>query len=147
MGNKNVQDYIDKGLSGAPQLRPEEKNIYLGNYRERVIFTVNKSELKRMIAFNLLEKEMKLYPDGHLFIHSQIASSFLTKCMEDSKSCNYQFTIVTKENPPSDDTICIVLASSKAINLENVSLTTKYPPAKEKTVPEKKGFFSKLFRN
>ncbi|MBP2966807.1 DUF1694 domain-containing protein, partial [Acinetobacter baumannii] len=40
MTQKDIQDYLDNGMYGAPQIRPDEVKKYLGTFRERVIFSM-----------------------------------------------------------------------------------------------------------
>ena len=44
MTNNNLQEHLNNGLYGTPQLHPDEQRKYLGTFRERVSLTITFKE-------------------------------------------------------------------------------------------------------
>ena len=44
MTNDNLQEHLNNGLYGTPQLHPDEQRKYLGTFRERVSLAITFKE-------------------------------------------------------------------------------------------------------
>ena len=68
----NVEDYIKKNIFGKPQLKPDEKNKFLGNFAERVAIALTVSQVKNPDNVKIVENVMKKYPEYHLYLNGKI---------------------------------------------------------------------------
>ena len=75
MTNDNLQEHLNNGLYGTPQLHPDEQRKYLGTFRERVSLTITFKEfsnnqnacltaIKQEISSNTEEK-LSIKINGH----------------------------------------------------------------------------------
>ncbi|MFC6323961.1 YueI family protein [Companilactobacillus baiquanensis] len=92
----NVEDYIKKNIFGKPQLKPDEKNKFLGNFAERVAIALTVAQLKNASNIKVVEGIMKKYPDYHLYLNGKIDSYILDNYIQLSVKLGYKFTIVTQ---------------------------------------------------
>ncbi|MFD1417733.1 YueI family protein [Companilactobacillus keshanensis] len=92
----NVEDYIKKNIFGKPQLKPDEKNKFLGNFAERVAIALTVAQLKNTSNIKLVEDIMKKYPHYHLYLNGKIDSYILDNYIQLSVKLGYKFTIVTQ---------------------------------------------------
>jgi len=46
MGKEDVMDYLKRGMYGTPELKPEEKKRYLGEFRERVVLALTQKQVR-----------------------------------------------------------------------------------------------------
>lgn len=92
----NVEDYIKKNIFGKPQLKPDEKNKFLGNFAERVAIALTVAQLKNSSNIKLVEDIMKKYPHYHLYLNGKIDSYILDNYIQLSVKLGYKFTIVTQ---------------------------------------------------
>ena len=92
----NVEDYIKKNIFGKPQLKPDEKNKFLGNFAERVAIALTVLQLKNASNIKLVEDIMKKYPNYHLYLNGKIDSYILDNYIQLSVKLGYKFTIVTQ---------------------------------------------------
>ncbi|WP_334329745.1 YueI family protein [Companilactobacillus sp. HBUAS59699] len=119
----NVEDYIKKNIFGKPQLKPDEKNKFLGNFAERVGIALTIAQLKNDANVKTVENVMKKYPQYHLYLNGKIDSYILDKYLQLSVKLNYKFTIVSqsavrnKERVMTDNDMGLVIADeSKPID-------------------------------
>lgn len=119
----NVEDYIKKNIFGKPQLKPDEKNKFLGNFAERVAIALTVAQLKNSDNIKTVEEVMKRYPKYHLYINGKIDSYILDNYIRLSVKLNYKFTIVSqtmmrnRDRQKSDNDMGIVIADeSKPID-------------------------------
>jgi len=92
----NVEDYIKKNIFGKPQLKPDEKNKFLGNFAERVAIALTVAQLKNASNIKLVEDIMKKYPHYHLYLNGKIDAYILDNYIQLSVKLEYKFTIVTQ---------------------------------------------------
>ncbi|WP_125565988.1 YueI family protein [Companilactobacillus insicii] len=119
----SVEDYIKKNVFGKPQLKPDEKNKFLGNFAERVGIALTIAQLKNPDNLKTVENVMKKYPQYHLYLNGKIDSYILDKYLQLSVKLNYKFTIVSqsavrnKERVMTDNDMGLVIADeSKPID-------------------------------
>ncbi|WP_125590242.1 YueI family protein [Companilactobacillus jidongensis] len=119
----SVEDYIKKNVFGKPQLKPDEKNRFLGNFAERVGIALTIAQLKNSANITTVENVMRKYPQYHLYLNGKIDSYILDKYLQLSVKLNYKFTIVSqsavrnKERVMTDNDMGLVIADeSKPID-------------------------------
>ena len=157
MTNDNLQEHLNNGLYGTPQLHPDEQRKYLGTFRERVSLTITFKEFSnnqnacltaiKQISSNT-EEELSIKING------QLSSDIINKIIQISKENNIKFEYLADASfSHDDDANAIVICSSKsALHIENIDVESKYHElferkSEEKNDPkeDKKGFLSKLF--
>lgn len=99
----NVEDYIKQNIFGKPQLKPDEKNKFLGNFAERVAIALTVSQLKNPANNLTVESVMKKYPDYHLYLNGKIDSYILDNYLRLSVKLKYKFTIVSQSGVRNRD--------------------------------------------
>ncbi|MQS75413.1 YueI family protein [Companilactobacillus halodurans] len=113
----SVEDYIKQNVFGKPQLKPDEKNKFLGNFAERVAIALTVAQLKNDDNEKVVENIMKKYPDYHLYLNGKIDSHILDKYLRLSVKLKYKFTIVSqsgmrnKNSALTDNDMGLVIAN------------------------------------
>ncbi|GIN85557.1 hypothetical protein J6TS2_19430 [Heyndrickxia sporothermodurans] len=118
----NIDDYLQKGIYGEKQIKPEEKRKFLGTYRERVIVALKNSQVMENKVYNEIERLMKGNPQAKMLLNGELNYSFLSKYIQLAQKYNYSYSIVT--NNESTTNIGLVLAHDYAINKEEIYITT-----------------------
>ena len=149
MCKANIDDYLQKGLYGEKQTKPEERRRFLGTLRERIVVALKKGQVMEQDTYSELEVLMKKYPDATLYLNGDIRYSFLTGYIQLAKKCNNAFSIVTNSNHATD--IGLVLALDYAIHIENIFNEKQTEKKVKKNVKTKKQvkknfFLKKLFK-
>lgn len=158
MTNDNLQEHLNNGLYGTPQLHPDEQRKYLGTFRERVSLTITFKEFSnnQNACLTAIKQEISSNTEEELSIkiNGQLSSDIINKIIQISKENNTKFEYLADASfSHDDDANAIVICSSKsALYIENIDVESKYHElferkSEEKNDPEedKKGFLSKLF--
>lgn len=158
MTNDNLQEHLNNGLYGTPQLHPDEQRKYLGTFRERVSLTITFKEFSnnQNACLTAIKQEISSNTEEKLSIkiNGQLSSDIIDKIIQISKENNTKFEYLADASfSHDDDANAIVICSSKsALHIENIDVESKYHElferkSEEKNDPEedKKGFLSKLF--
>lgn len=146
MSNSKLDDYLQQGIHGAKQTKPDERRRYLTTLRERVVIALTQSEVLGKGVEQEVLKMMDENLQAHLYLNGHISYSYLSKYIKEAEKRDIEFTIVT--NKDYDSELGLVLAHHHAIDKENIYLSKK-PVVTPLQSEEKKGFFSglgKLFK-
>ncbi len=99
----NVEDYIKQNVFGKPQLKPDEKNKFLGNFAERVAIALTIAQIKNQDNVSTVESVMKKYPNYHLYLNGKMDSYLLDNYLQLSVKLKYKFTIVSQSGMRNRD--------------------------------------------
>ncbi len=152
MATKDIQDYLDKGMYGAPQIKPDEVKKYLGTYRERVVFAMTFEETKPYLYDSFCLEQFKKYPDGALSIDANAALDIQNHYMKLAQQKNINFKMVDSDvEHLAPEDITIVFFVDHAIDLEDITVKRtkkeKTSPTVNKEEPKKESFFKRLFKS
>lgn len=158
MTNDNLQEHLNNGLYGTPQLHPDEQRKYLGTFRERVSLTITFKEFSnnQNACLTAIKQEISSNTEEELNIkiNGQLSSDIINKIIQISKENNTKFKYLADASfSHDDDANAIVICSPKsALHIENIDVESKYHDLFERKTEEnndskenKKGFLSKLF--
>lgn len=153
MSSKNVQDYLDNALYGAPEIKPDEKRKYLGTFRERVVFIMTLSEAEQVSYQSFCQDKFKEYPSGTLLINANSPLTIQNRLMQQAQQAHVNFRMVdTDIKQLKTEDIVIVFAVETAINLEDISVKItnqrkkREDSNKQETDSKKSNFFKRLFQ-
>lgn len=138
----DIQDYLNKGMYESPQLKPEEKARYLGNFLERCYCYV---EYKDRFAPNLLSylENILATQEGTLLLHMDLASDLQNQWIQLAQKANRPFTLVQGQTLTSNCVI-LVYATKQAVHVPQPQFQAEVAQPKVETA-EKKSFWQKLF--
>lgn len=137
--SKVVQDYLEKGLYGTPEIKPEEKKKFLGTYRERVVFVLTLKELTALTFDAFAKQQFQQYPDGQILLNAKIDIALQSHVMQLAQQNNMTFRMVdANEQGLSMDDIVLVYAVEHAINKEDISFQQVKPVQKQSVASPKK---------
>lgn len=145
MSNSKVDEYLQQGIHGAKQTKPDERRRFLTTLRERTVLALTKSQVMGKGVEPQVVQALDEHPQAHLFLNGHISYSYLSKYIKEAEKRSIEFTIVT--NKDYDSELGLVLAHDHAIDKEEIYLSKQRPIVKP--LQEKKGFFSglgKLFK-
>ncbi len=61
MVNKNVEDYLQEGIYGQKQNKPEERNMYLTTLRERVEIALTIGQVMQSNVYSEVASSMRSF--------------------------------------------------------------------------------------
>lgn len=151
MSKPTVDDYIKQGIYGPKEIKPEEKRLYLGTFRERVLIALTKRQVGQNEVNQEVEHLMQENREAHLFLNGHMNYSFLSKYIQKANAYGISYTMVTNKEYNSE--YGLVFAKDYAIHKENILLeenadqtatqATKQTNQKDKKQPS--SFFGRLF--
>lgn len=118
MVNKNVEDYLQEGIHGQKQNKPEERNMYLSTLRERVEIALTIGQVMKSSVYTEVANSMRTSQSLQLYVNGSISYPHLSKYIKLANEKNVPFTIV--QNKGTHTPIGLVLAHSTAVDKEQI---------------------------
>lgn len=143
MSKSNIDEYIQQGIHGAKETKPDERRRFLSTLRERVVVALMQEQVREKGIYDEVEAFMKDNPKSHLFLNGNMDYAYLSKYIAIAKKFKLEYTIVTNKEHNSD--LGLVLAQDYAVDKEGIFIS-KVEPEEEPVEQESKGFLSS-FKN
>ncbi|MDZ5473605.1 YueI family protein [Bacillus sp. 31A1R] len=143
MSYPDIDDYLQQGIHGQKETKPDERRKFLGTIRERVVIALTQPQVRKEGVFKEVEEALKANPKAHLYLNGNISYEYLSKYTKLCNQYGVEYTLVTNKDYNSE--LGLVLAHDYAIDKEDIYISTNKPPKIETKQTEKKGFFAKLF--
>ncbi|MDE3840816.1 DUF1694 domain-containing protein [Bacillus methanolicus] len=142
---QNVDDYIQQGIHGPKETKPDERRKFLGTLRERIVVALTQQQVRENGIYKEAETLMMENPKAHLYLNGNMDYSHLSKYIKVAKKYKIESTIVA--NKDHDTEIGLVLAYDHAIDKEDIYLSKqKEEKQQSQKGKSKKGLLS-VFRN
>lgn len=94
----DIEEYLKQNVFGKPQLKPDERRKFLGNFQERVALALTVAQVRRSENLPLIRQVMQRYPQYHLFINGRLSSTYRVPIMTLAVQLSYHFTIIEQAN-------------------------------------------------
>lgn len=94
----DIEEYLKQNVFGKPQLKPDERRKFLGNFQERVALALTVAQVRRSENLPLIKQVMQRYPQYHLFINGRLSSTYRVPIMTLAVQLSYHFTIIEQAN-------------------------------------------------
>lgn len=149
LSKPTIDDYLDNGIYGQKQTKPDERRKFLGSLRERIVIALTQSQVREKGVYKEVQESLKKHPDAKLLLNGNMSYSFLSKYIKLADTYHVSFSMVTNKEVETD--IGLVLAYDHAIDKEEIYVkekNEKTSEAKTKQKPKKSLFSSiknKLF--
>lgn len=105
------------GIHGAPQLKKEERNRYLGFFRERVIQAVTFDQIKTKAGVAAITKALEDKSAYELIIHSNVRT-YAMSCIVTAQKRGIDFTITS--DPKFRGEVAVIVVSQSAVDVEQL---------------------------
>jgi uncharacterized protein YueI len=112
--SNELENAIQTGIHGTPQLRPDEKRRFLGFFRERVIQAVTFKQVLTAKGMQVMEEAMKDSRGVELVIHKRARSQAMPLVVQARKQ-GLDFTIVS--NPNLRGEVAVLLVARDAVDV------------------------------
>lgn len=142
--SKNVDDYIQQGIYGEKQTKPDERRKFLGTLRERIVIVLTQSQVRESGMYIQVEEALKENPKAHLYLNGNMSYGEFSKYIKAAGDYKVEYTIVTNKDHNSE--IGLVLAYDHAIDKEEIYVQKETGKPKQVKSKEKKGVFT-IFSN
>lgn len=140
---ENIDDYLQQGIHGQKQTKPDERRKFLGTLRERIVIALKQPQVREEGVYPQVEEALKANSKAHLYLNGNMNYTYLSKYSKLASKYKVEYTIVTNKEHNSE--IGLVLAHDYAIDKLEIYVERKTVKAE----PGKKGgltIFSKIFK-
>ncbi|MGN8647674.1 YueI family protein [Gracilibacillus sp. HCP3S3_G5_1] len=140
MGKKEIEDYLQEGIYGAKEIKPDEKRTYLGTYRERVLLALSKAQVRGEKGVPELENLMRQFSDTTILMNGNMGLHFFKPYRELAEEHHVSHTYVS--NREADSEYGLILTAKTAVDREDILLSEDEEQIVEEA--EKKSWWQKL---
>lgn len=114
----HLDDYIQQGIHGVREIKPDERRKFLGTLRERVVVVLTKQQVREKGIYKEVEEQMRKYKNATLFLNGTMNYKYLSNYIKLANQLGIKFLISTNKEHNTD--LGLVLAHSDAINKEDI---------------------------
>lgn len=116
--SEHLDDYIQRGVYGVRETKPDERRKFLGTLRERVIVVLTKQQVREKGTYKEVEEQMRRYKNATLFLNGTMNYSYLSDYIKLANQQGIKFLVSTNKEYNTD--LGLVLAHHDAINKEDI---------------------------
>lgn len=142
-----MDDYLQKGIYGIKQTKPEERKKFLGTLRERIVVALTIGQVMERGIYPEVKQQMIKHPEAYLLINGAIDYSHISDYIKCARTLDTAFSIVTNKEHETD--IGLVLTYDYAIDKEEIYISSQQQPNVTVKAPKKSllGKFKNLFKS
>lgn len=133
-GKTELEKTLEYGIMGTPQIKPEEKRIWLGEFRERIILGLTMEQVRMMEAPYIVRKALKDPMAEILIVNNNIPMEITRNYMKLAREMDKEY-----KSMPTDarEAMGLVVVSRSAVERKDVLVDIKEIPAKFKKTQNK----------
>lgn len=121
------------GFYGAPQLKPEERKQYLGEFRERIIKLLTKKQVMEQVIYSEILEALKDKRAVKLIINGEIDSCFTDKYEKMAEDLQKPCTIL--HDPDLKGETGLIVVSNDAVDIEDIQVENRETKLKKLGIP------------
>ncbi|MFC4738112.1 YueI family protein [Bacillus daqingensis] len=93
MNDTKLAQIIKEGIYGKPELRPEEKHLFLGTFAERVYLALTNGQVYKAGMYDEAVELMKRHSDIRLLINGNLPYTSYSNYVKEAGRLNVPFTV------------------------------------------------------
>ncbi len=105
-----LDEYIQHGVHGTPELKKEEKAIFLGEFKERVYSVITLDDVKSTEKREIFSKEIKAKAVDKIIVNEKVSDAIRLEYMIKAKEHDKDFKLIRSKSD-----LAVVLACKTAI--------------------------------
>ncbi|WP_067837809.1 YueI family protein [Amphibacillus sediminis] len=118
--SENINDYIQKGVYGTRQSKPDERRLFLGSLRERAVFVLINDQVIQEQGVKELEQKMIEHPKAQLLFNGHLNLKQLNPYRQIALKHQFNYSIVEEKN--NQKAYGIVLCYDHAVDADHIYL-------------------------
>lgn len=138
--SNNIDDYIQQGIHGQKEIKPDERRKFLGTLRERIVIALTQSQIRENGIYPQVEEALKANSTAHLFLNGNMNYEELSKYTKLASEYKVDYTMVTNKDHNSN--IGLVLAHDYAIDKEEIYVKKEEQKQNKVNSEDDKGIFT-----
>lgn len=143
--SKNIDDYLQEGIYGANQIKPDERRLFLGSLRERTAFVLTQDQVNKQQGIQAFDEAITKHPDAAILFNSQHSLNTLSPYRRIALKHEKNYTIIDEES--NQHAYGVVVAYNHAVDITDIFFKEVTPDKDAKIDKKAKPtFIEKLFR-
>lgn len=118
-----MEQRLTTGMSGAPELRQEEKRNFLGEFEERVLKVLTREQVAQPNINPEIEESLKDERAKRLLIDGELSYDFIKKYIKLAQQLKKPYTL--KNDPNLKGDIGLAVVSDEAVEVDSIQVLTK----------------------
>lgn len=110
-------------MSGAPELKRDEKSIYLGEFRERVIRTLSKKQVAQKFIYPEIIEALNHELSSRMLINGELRDQLTDKYIALAKQVAKPYTVI--HDPELKGETGLAVISNKAVNINDIEVKNR----------------------
>ncbi|WP_157812010.1 YueI family protein [Alteribacter populi] len=117
MSEEKLKEVLKQGIYGSPEIRPEERKLFLSTLRERVYLAITNRQVREHGMYDQATSMIKKNSDVRMYINGALNYPAYSNYVQEANKHGVPFTIINdgKESP-----LGLVLASERAVDQEDI---------------------------
>ncbi len=118
MSDQSMDLYLQQGMHGIRETKPDERRLFLGSLRERVIIALTKGQVLRPKAYDEVIAAIESHSDATLLLNGEIDYSRFSAYIKTANKQGVPFSIVSDQQ--SDTPLGLILAAKSAVEKASI---------------------------
>lgn len=115
---------LSVAMQGAPELKLDEKKIYLGEYRERVIRLLSKKQVAQTFIYPEIIEALNHKQSSKLLINGELWDDLTNKYIALARQVEKPYTMIHDPHLKGDTGLVVV--SDEALDINDIEVKTRY---------------------
>lgn len=115
-----LEQALTIGVDRVPEIKREEKMLFLGEFRERVIRKLSKKQVANPSIFPEIQEALKDKRTIRMLINGDLSYKFTKKYIKLAKEVGKPFTTIHNSELKGDTGLVVI--SDQAIDIQNIDI-------------------------
>ncbi|MBB6454072.1 uncharacterized protein YueI [Salirhabdus euzebyi] len=141
---KDIDEYLQEGMYGARETKPDERRRFLGSLRERTVLALKKRQVLKKAGMAEVENAMKKHPSVHLLLNGNMRLAYFKEYKKLAQKHKINYTTVTNKDAKTD--LGLILIMDEAVDKENIFLKETDKTEKDRHEKTLGNYLKSLFK-
>lgn len=120
MKEESVDFYLQQGIFGHAETKPDERRMFLGSLRERALLALTKGQVSRNKPYQEVEQVLKSNRQASLLLNGELSYASYSQYVKMANAAGCSFKVVNHHEAHSPFGLVIEMPS--AVNQEHIYL-------------------------
>lgn len=128
-----LEKSLAAGIQGGFELKKEERNFYLGQFRERILKVLTMEQVEEKVIYPEIRHALTDQKAAKLIVNGKVSREAQERYREEAKKYNIFFTSLS--SPQLKDVIGLVIASNEAVDRDDIEVMNREDRLLQKGIP------------
>ncbi|MGE6524544.1 YueI family protein [Bacillus safensis] len=118
MKEESIDFYLQQGIFGHAETKPDERRMFLGSLRERALLALTKGQVSRNKPYHEVEQVLKANRQASLLLNGELSYASYSQYVKMANAAGCSFKVVNHHEAHSPFGLVIEMPS--AVNQEHI---------------------------